>query len=73
MPKIAGERRRVGNERQNWDSEAVLPPILPESLEPLEPLELRVAPRRYCTRWNGTLVTTVLGLNSSAPLMSSAR
>src|SRR5262249_16891191 len=28
---------------------------------------------RYRTRWNGTLVTTVLGLKSSAPLMSSAR
>ena len=28
---------------------------------------------RYFDRWNGTLVTTVFGLKSSAPLMSSAR
>ncbi len=34
------------------------------------PQSARIA--RQCLRWNGTLVTTVFGLKSSAPLIRSA-
>ena len=37
---------------------------------PIQPF-LRIQP--YFARWNGTLVTTVFGRKSSAPLMSNAR
>ena len=58
----AGQVRRVGQVRQVGigDSDPPDPPGL-------------LDPPGYFVRWNGTLVTTVLGRKSSAPLMSSAR